>query len=173
MSEEQQQQHSHHHQNHRESSRPSDDKRSRLQDRVSKILAEAPFQSPAWAGGAGDVKLTVSSRDEFKVAMSVHRRVLAARSRFFAEKLGREAGAVTHTVEICDCDDVEVYVEVVVLMYWEEDLRRKLMGEDVGKVLGLLKVCCFSLNFFGLLVFFFFLLLDFRVLENWVVQFFF
>ncbi|RWR81800.1 BTB/POZ domain-containing protein [Cinnamomum micranthum f. kanehirae] len=136
----------HLHQNHQlqRESRPSDEKRRRLQDRVSRILAEAPFQSPAWAGGAGDVKLTVSSKDEFKVSMTVHRRVLAARSRFFAEKLGREAGAgmgtVAHSVEICDCDDVGVYVEVVVLMYWEEDLRRKLVGEDVGKVLSLLRI---------------------------------
>lgn len=42
-------------------------------------------------------------------------------------------------VEICDCDDVEVYVETVVLMYCD-DLKNRLVGEEVSKVLGLLKV---------------------------------
>ncbi|XP_010260115.1 PREDICTED: BTB/POZ domain-containing protein At5g60050 [Nelumbo nucifera] len=115
----------------------SEDKRHKLQERISRILAEAPFQNPNW-GSAGDVKLTVTSRDGFRVSMNVHRSVLADRSRFFAEKL-RPDGAITHSVEICDCDDVEVYVETVVLMY-SEDLKKRLMKEDVGKVLGLLKV---------------------------------
>ncbi|GAB2227070.1 hypothetical protein Drorol1_Dr00008874 [Drosera rotundifolia] len=36
-------------------------------------------------------------------------------------------GAVAQSMEICDCDDVEVYVEVVILMY-SDDLKRSLMG---------------------------------------------
>ncbi|KAK9279511.1 hypothetical protein L1049_013190 [Liquidambar formosana] len=121
-------------------SRNSDESRRKLQDRVSRVLAEAPFRNnPNW-GGFGDVKLTVVSRDGFSVTMDVHRAVLVDRSRFFAEKLGRDRErGVSHSVEICDCDDVEVYVETLVLMY-SEDLRRKLMGEEVSKVLGLLKV---------------------------------
>uniref|UniRef100_A0A5B7B614 BTB/POZ domain-containing protein n=1 Tax=Davidia involucrata TaxID=16924 RepID=A0A5B7B614_DAVIN len=71
--------------------------------------------------------------------MDVHRRVLADQSRFFAEKLRRDGAAVSHLVEICHCDDVEVYVETVLLMYYD-DLKRRLMGKDVSKVLGLLKV---------------------------------
>lgn len=87
--------------------------------------------------------------------MDVHRRVLADRSRFFAAKLlrrdgvggeGGGGGGVLHSVEICDCDDVEVYVEAVVLMYCD-DLRRKLVGEEVSKVLGLLKVMLSCLCF--------------------------
>lgn len=126
----------HHHLHHHDDSA----ERRRLQDRVAKILAEAPFQEPTWGGGIGDVRLTVSSRDGgFKASMNVHRRVLAARSRFFADKLGRRDGA--HSVEICECDDVEVYVEAVVLMYCEdEDMRRRLAKEEVAKVLLLLKV---------------------------------
>ncbi|KAI8523929.1 hypothetical protein RHMOL_Rhmol13G0109600 [Rhododendron molle] len=117
--------------------------------RVSRVLEEAPFRNPGNWGGFGDVKLSISGRDGFRVSMDVHRRVLADRSRFFAAKLlrsdgvggegGGGGGGVLHSVEICDCDDVEVYVEAVVLMYCD-DLRRKLVGEEVSKVLGLLKV---------------------------------
>lgn len=120
--------------------RNSDDSVRKMQDRVSRLLAEAPFRNPNWEGYDGDVKLTVTSRDGYRVSMDVHRAVLADRSRFFAEKLGRDRDrVVSHSVEICDCDDVEVYVETVVLMYCE-DLRTRLMGEEVSKVLGLLKV---------------------------------
>lgn len=45
-------------------------------------------------------------------------------------------------MEILECDDVEVYVEAVVLMYCE-DLKKRLMGEEVSKVLELLKVNSF------------------------------
>ncbi|KAI9081880.1 hypothetical protein K1719_036142 [Acacia pycnantha] len=120
----------------RESKLP-DDKRRKLQDRVSKLLDEAPFRDPNW-GGPGDVRLTVVARDGFKASMDVHKSVLTEKSRFFAEKLRCDRG-VSHSVEISDCDDVEVYVETVVLMYLE-DLKRRLMGEGVSKVLSLLKV---------------------------------
>ncbi|KAI7984496.1 BTB/POZ domain-containing protein [Camellia lanceoleosa] len=122
-------------------SKQSIEARHKLRERVSMILETAPFRNPANWGGFGDVKLTIAGRDGFRVSMDVHRRVLADRSRFFAEKLSRRDGAaaVSHTVEICDCDDVDAYVEAVVLMYCD-DLKRRLMGEDVSKVLALLKV---------------------------------
>ncbi|KAI7986626.1 BTB/POZ domain-containing protein [Camellia lanceoleosa] len=43
-----------------------------------------------------------------------------------------------YIVEIADCDDVEVYIEALSLMYCK-DLRKKLMKEDVTRVLGILK----------------------------------
>ena len=61
-------------------------------------------------------------------------------------------------VEICDCNDVEGYMETVVLMYCD-DLKRWLVGEvreEVLKVLGLLKVCC-CCAFCFVLIFFMFL----------------
>ncbi|KAL9257347.1 BTB/POZ domain-containing protein [Drosera capensis] len=70
--------------------------------------------------------LTVSARDGFKFSIDVNSR------------LARD-GAVAQSVEICDCDDVEGYVEVVILMY-SDDLRRSLMGENVLKVLSLIQV---------------------------------
>ncbi|KAH0465328.1 hypothetical protein IEQ34_005431 [Dendrobium chrysotoxum] len=106
------------------------EKRLRLQERIARVLAGA---RPDW--GPGDVELSVSSGDGFRVSMGVHRRVLAAGSRFFAENLGRRGGVV----EICECDDVEVYVEVVAMLYCG-DLRRRLCGEGAKRVLGLLKV---------------------------------
>ncbi|KAM7527860.1 hypothetical protein LguiB_031270 [Lonicera macranthoides] len=116
---------------------PLENRLQRVQDRVSRVLADAPFQNPSYWGGIGDVKLSIVGDDDvFRVSMDVHRRVLIDRSRFFAEKL---RGSVSHSVEICDCDDVEVYVETVVLMYCS-DLKRRLIGEDVSRVLGLLKV---------------------------------
>lgn len=123
-------------QHHRDSSARFDDKRRKMEDRVARVLADSLCRYPNPSPTRGDVKLTVASRDGFKVSMDVHRRVLADRSRFFAEKLRKEA---THEVEICDCDDVEVYVETVLLMYCD-DLSKRLMGEGVSKVLGLLKV---------------------------------
>ncbi|EOY34233.1 hypothetical protein QUC31_018532 [Theobroma cacao] len=113
----------------------------RKTNRVAKFLTELKICSfNSWGLGSGDVRLTVVSRDGYRVSMDVHRRVLSEKSRFFAEKLsqGREKG-VSHTVEISECDDVEVYVETVVLMYCD-DLKKRLIGEDVNKVLALLKV---------------------------------
>lgn len=113
-----------------------DQKRRRLEERISKILS---MEGPSW--GPGDVELSVSSSDGFRFSMAVHRQVLARRSRFFAEKMAGIGGALDFpvVVEICECDDVEVYVKVVGMMYCR-DLRRRLAGEEVGDVLGLLKV---------------------------------
>ncbi|KAI4322196.1 hypothetical protein L6164_021913 [Bauhinia variegata] len=96
---------------HRES-KLSDDKRGILQDQVAELLDGAPFRDPNW-GGLSDVRLTVVSRDEFRVSIDVHKSVLAEKSRFFAEKLQRDR-EVSYSEEISDCDDVKVYVETLV-----------------------------------------------------------
>ncbi|GFZ17954.1 BTB/POZ domain-containing protein [Actinidia rufa] len=122
-------------------SKQSIETRIKLNERVSRVLETAPFRDPGKWGGFGDVRLAISGSDGFRVSMDVHRKVLADRSRFFAEKLRPRSTAaeVEVSVEICDCDDVEVYVETVVLIYCD-DLKRRLVGEEVSKVLGLLKV---------------------------------
>jgi hypothetical protein len=114
----------------------SDEKHRKMQDRIKKLLEEAPFNG-------GDVKLTVIGKEGLKVSMDVKKSVLADKSRFFAEKLRGNGNGMSHSVEISDCDDVDVYVEAVVLMHCV-DLRKRLrfMGEGggVSKVLNLLKV---------------------------------
>ena len=67
----------------------------KTQSRVAKFLTELKICSfNNWGLGSGDVKLTVVSRDGYRVSMDVHRRVLSEKSRFFAEKLSqrREKG---------------------------------------------------------------------------------
>ncbi|KAG2311054.1 hypothetical protein Bca52824_022611 [Brassica carinata] len=98
--------------------------------RVAQIMAEFK-NGGVYDGlslGPSDVKLTVVGRDGYR------------KSRFFMEKMSsrREKG-VSHMVEISECDDVEIYVETVVLMYCD-DLKKKLVGENVIKILALLKV---------------------------------
>lgn len=97
--------------------------------------------------GSGDVRLTVVGRDGHKVIIDVHRTVLVEKSRYFAQKLcQRKERGVSHTIEISECDDVGDYVETVVLMYCD-DLKKRLIGEDVKKVLALLKVLIVTILF--------------------------
>lgn len=129
------------------------DKLSLMQQRLSEILAcgspGSLFNDPV----SSDVKLTLSSKDGLSVCMNVHRQILVAHSRFFADKLldtrrklgqqGQLRGLIDNSnpyiIEIADCDDIEVYIESIRLMYCK-DLRRKLMKDDVPRVLGILKV---------------------------------
>nr|GEY87461.1 hypothetical protein [Tanacetum cinerariifolium] len=117
--------------------KPFDPSRARAEERVKRVLSRAPFMSP----GCGDVKLTCTARDGFSVSVNVHRDVLVSKSRFFQEKLG--GVRKSWCVEICECDDVEVYFECLVLMYSQDgqDFRNNIVGEGVDKILGLLKVC--------------------------------
>ncbi|PNX59302.1 BTB/POZ domain plant protein, partial [Trifolium pratense] len=122
---------------HNPNTKLSDDKRRKMQDRIKKLLEEAPFNG-------GDVKLTVVGKEGLKVSMDVKKSVLADKSRFFAEKLrgNGNGNGMSHSVEISDCDDVDVYVEAVVLMHCV-DLKKRLRfmgdGGGVSKVLNLLK----------------------------------
>ncbi|KVH95368.1 BTB/POZ domain-containing protein At1g63850-like [Cynara cardunculus var. scolymus] len=121
------------------------DKQASMQQRLSEILAcRSPgnqFNDP----NSSDVKLTLSSKDGLCVCMNVHRQILVGHSRFFAVQLSdyrRKMGNsinYPYIVEIADCDDIEVYIESIRLMY-SEDLKRRLMKEDVPRVLGILKV---------------------------------
>lgn len=122
------------------------DKQALMMQRIADILgSRSPgnqFNDPS----SCDIKLTLSSRDGFSISMNVHRQILVAHSRFFAVKLSDRwtkqqitMSSSPYTVEIADCDDVEVYIETLRLMYCK-DLRKKLMKEDVPRVLGILKV---------------------------------
>ncbi|KAK4779486.1 hypothetical protein SAY87_015592 [Trapa incisa] len=120
------------------------DSSAELRTKVSRILSNAPFHNSITDASVtnrpgGDVRLTVVSRYGFRISMDVHRQVLSEKSRYFSERLKLEKGSHSVEVEISECDDVEVYLETVVLMY-SDDLKRKLTGQNVSKVLGLLKV---------------------------------
>ncbi|XVE64798.1 hypothetical protein DITRI_Ditri07aG0130800 [Diplodiscus trichospermus] len=125
---------------------PVIDKQALTMQRISDLLStRSPgnqFNDPV----SSDIKLTLSSKDDISVSMNVHRQILVAHSRFFAVKLSdrwakqqRNGSSGPYIVEIADCDDVEVYIETLRLMYCK-DLRKRLMREDVSKVLGILKV---------------------------------
>ncbi|KAG8476510.1 hypothetical protein CXB51_033489 [Gossypium anomalum] len=122
------------------------DKQVLTMQRISDLLSTRSPGNQFNDPGLSDIKLTLSSKDGISVSMNVHRQILVAHSRFFAVRLSdrwtkqqRNGSTGPYIVEISDCDDVEVYIETLRLMYCK-DLRKKLMREDVSKVLGILKV---------------------------------
>ncbi|KAK4389258.1 BTB/POZ domain-containing protein [Sesamum angolense] len=123
---------------------PPQDKQALMQQRLMDLLASRSPGNQFNDAISGDVKLTLSSKDGINVSISVHRQILVAHSRFFALKLNekwvkQQRSSGPYIVEIADCEDIEVYIETVRLMYCK-DLRRKLMKEEVPRVLGILKV---------------------------------
>ncbi|XP_072955795.1 BTB/POZ domain-containing protein At1g63850 [Typha angustifolia] len=119
------------------------DRQLLLQERVAEILGSCSPGNQFNDPDSSDVRLTLTSKDGLTVSLNVHRHILVAHSRFFAAKLSdrwsKQQRSLPHLVEISDCDDVDVYIETLRLMYCK-DLRRRLMREDVSKVLGILKV---------------------------------
>ncbi|GLT78203.1 hypothetical protein SLA2020_497460 [Shorea laevis] len=122
------------------------DKQALTMQRISDLLSTRSPGNQFNDWGSSDIKLTLSSKDGISVPISVHRQILVAHSRFFGVKLSdglakqqRPGPGPPYVVEIADCDDVEVYIETLMLMYCK-DLRKKLMREDVSRVLGILKV---------------------------------
>lgn len=118
------------------------DKQALMQQRILDLLSCRSPGSRFNDSNSSDVKLTLSCKDGMSVVMYAHREILVGNSRFFAVKLADyrwKVGQGQYGVEISDCDDIEVYIESIRLMYCK-DLRRKLMKEDVPKVLGILKV---------------------------------
>ncbi|XP_014509532.1 BTB/POZ domain-containing protein At1g63850 [Vigna radiata var. radiata] len=122
------------------------DRHALMMQRISDLLGSRSPGNQFNDAASSDIKLTLSSKDGISVSMNVHRQILVAHSRFFSVKLSdrwtkqqQQRSPVPYEVEIADCDDVEVYIETLRLMYCK-DLRKKLMREDVSRVLGILKV---------------------------------
>ncbi|KAG6397071.1 hypothetical protein SASPL_143232 [Salvia splendens] len=120
------------------------DKQALMQQRLLDLLASRSPGNQFNDAASSDVMLTLSSKDGVSVSIRVHRQILVVHSRFFALKLNeswvkQQGSWVPYNVEIADCDDIEVYIETLRLMY-SKDLRRKLMKEDVQRVLGILRV---------------------------------
>ncbi|GJN23181.1 hypothetical protein PR202_gb10808 [Eleusine coracana subsp. coracana] len=83
-----------------------------------------------------DLKVVLYGKDGVAVKMSVHKNILAENSTFFADKLSRQSPV--SSIEMPDCEDVEIYVETVGLMYCS-DVRQRLIKQSVSRVLRILK----------------------------------
>lgn len=84
-----------------------------------------------------DLKVVLTGKEGIAVRMSVHREVLSEQSVFFAGRLSTQPPA--SCLEIEDCEDVEIYVETVGLMYCKE-VKQRLIRQSVPRVLRVLKV---------------------------------
>lgn len=90
--------------------------------------------------GTCDMKVVLTGKQGFCVKLSLHRDVLTEKSSFFAEKFYEDCGLSFLRVD--DCEDVEMFVETVGLMYCRE-MKQRLMKQTVSRILRILKVICF------------------------------
>lgn len=131
-----------------------------MQQRLRDILGWENPGNEFNDSSTGDVKLTLRAKDGVSISLYVHRHILVEHSRFFAEKLSemwikQQRNLMgPFIIEIADCDDIEVYIETLKLMYCQ-DIKKRLLKADVPRVLGILKVmgclsffCFFFLSFF-------------------------
>ncbi|CAM8879373.1 hypothetical protein QQ045_025605 [Rhodiola kirilowii] len=88
--------------------------------------------------GTSDMKVILLGKQGFCVKLNVHRNVLMENSSFFANKLSGLMSA-SPQLELEDCEDVEIYVETVGLMYCKE-MKQRLIKQSVPRVLRILKV---------------------------------
>ena len=87
--------------------------------------------------GTSDLKVVLLGK-QFAVRLSVHKNVLVENSSFFTEKLFEQQCGLP-CLEIEDCEDAEIYVETLGLMYCKE-LKQRLIKQNVSRVLRILKV---------------------------------
>ncbi|XP_078430531.1 BTB/POZ domain protein [Wolffia australiana] len=85
-----------------------------------------------------DLRVVVSGKEGVAVRMGVHKSVLSEHSTFFAAMLSRSQTSV-RSIDIADCEDVEIYVETIGLMYCGE-IKQRLIKQSVSRVLRVLKV---------------------------------
>ncbi|CAN6303393.1 unnamed protein product [Urochloa humidicola] len=107
-----------------------------------KAASERPQKQHKISVGFGqlemtDLKVVLYGKDGVAVKMSVHKNILAENSTFFADKLSRQSPVPS--IEVTDCEDVEIYVETVGLMYCS-DVKQRLIKQTVPRVLRILKV---------------------------------
>uniref|UniRef100_A0A1J3IIL2 BTB/POZ domain-containing protein n=1 Tax=Noccaea caerulescens TaxID=107243 RepID=A0A1J3IIL2_NOCCA len=88
--------------------------------------------------GTSDAKVILVGKQGFCVKLSVHKKALVDHSSFFAKKLA-EKDSVFACLEIESCEDAEIYVETIGLMYCK-DMKQRLMKQNVSRVLRVLKV---------------------------------
>ncbi|KDP31825.1 hypothetical protein JCGZ_12286 [Jatropha curcas] len=91
--------------------------------------------------GTSDMKVVLLGKQGFCVKLSVHKNVLVENSSFFADKLSEEESNLS-CLEIDDCEDIEIYVETVGLMYCK-DMKQRLIKQSVSRVLRIIKIAEF------------------------------
>jgi hypothetical protein len=91
--------------------------------------------------GTCDMKVVLLGKQGFSVKLSVHRDVLIEKSTFFSEKISKQSDL--SCLQIGDCEDVEIYVEAVGLMYCKET-KQRLMKQNVSRILRILKVIFYT-----------------------------
>ncbi|KAL6587623.1 hypothetical protein OROMI_000601 [Orobanche minor] len=93
--------------------------------------------------GTSDLKVILVGKQGLAVKLIVHRRVLMENSSFFAGRIISEQQeqqlVSSPCLEIDDCEDVEIYVETIGLMYCKQ-VKQRLMKQSVARVLRILKV---------------------------------
>lgn len=109
-------------------------------ERVAKANAGNPQRKISVGFGKPDtcdLKVVLSGKENISVRINVHKNILAEHSSFFAEKLAKQSPVIC--IEIGDCEDVEIYVEAIGLMYCKE-IKQRLIKLSVAHVLRMLKV---------------------------------
>lgn len=115
--------------------RPSRPKVENLPRKVAIEFGEA---------GTSDMKVVLLGKQGFCVKLSVHKNVLAGHSSFFKDKLAKQESGFS-CLEVDDCEDIEIYVETVGLMYCK-DMKQRLIKQNVSRVLRILKVTYQSMS---------------------------
>ncbi|KAK4367683.1 hypothetical protein RND71_011475 [Anisodus tanguticus] len=106
--------------------------RSKTENVPKKVSIE--FGEP----GTSDLRVIMLGKQGFTVKLNVHKSILIEHSSFFANKIS-EQQPVFPCIEIDDCEDVEIYVETIGLMYCKE-LKQRLIKQSVSRVLRIIKV---------------------------------
>ncbi|KAF3637644.1 BTB/POZ domain-containing protein [Capsicum annuum] len=105
--------------------------RSKTENVPKKVSIE--FGEP----GTSDLRVILLGKQGFTVKLNVHKNILVENSKFFANKIS-EQQPVFPCIEIDDCEDVEIYVETIGLMYCKE-LKQRLIKQSVSRVLRIIK----------------------------------
>ncbi|XP_016494291.1 BTB/POZ domain-containing protein At3g50780-like [Nicotiana tabacum] len=106
--------------------------RSKVENVPRKVSIE--FGEP----GTSDLRVILLGKQGFTVKLNVHKNILVENSSYFANKIS-EQQPVFPCIEIDDCEDVEIYVETVGLMYCKE-FKQRLIKQSVSRVLRIIKV---------------------------------
>jgi len=83
-----------------------------------------------------DMKVVLFGKHGFSVKLNVHKNVVLENSSLF--KLA-ELDSDVPCLKIDECEDVDIYVETIGLMYCK-DMKQRLIKQNVQRVLSILKV---------------------------------